>query len=375
MIKFTKVAHINVRSLLPKLHRIRDVLYLNNYDVLALSETWLSGDIRDVHLSIDGYKFIHVDRDARGGGVGAYVRNCFDCRIIGSSSVDIEQIWFSIKVNSKYLVFGVVYRPPRQDYNFFLDKLENSLVSNAFISDILICLGDLNIDLLRCSTASSSLQLLLESLSLEQIVTEPTTLTSLLDLIIVSDVLAISSTSVYECDFSDHDLITCTINFERRVAEVPAKFYRDLNKVDSDAFATCLQALPLWRICAIHDVDDKVYLLSDSLLKLFHLFAPVKSARFTRPCMPWITDNIKLLMCLRDKAKRKYKHTCQPAHYNYYKSLRNYTTSAIRREKRAYFDFVVRSCNGGILWKKLRSLNIISSNRLSIPRALLTWRK
>ncbi|KAI4470874.1 nephrin [Holotrichia oblita] len=117
MIKFTKVAHINVRSLLPKLHRIRDVLYLNNYDVLALSETWLSGDIRDVDLSIDGYKFIHVDRDARGGGVGAYVRNCFDCRIIGSS-VDIEQIWFSIKVNIYVIPFVPVQpRKPKIEYN------------------------------------------------------------------------------------------------------------------------------------------------------------------------------------------------------------------------------------------------------------------
>ena len=65
-----------------------------------------------------------------------------------------------------------------------------------------------------------------------------------------------------------------------------------------------------------------------------NIHAPIKTSRFTKPPSPWITDNIKLMMNLRDKALSKYKRTQNVNHWNYYKELRNYTTFAIRTEKK-----------------------------------------
>jgi len=37
--------------------------------MLCISETWLSPDIKDNELSIDGYRIFRLDRNRHGGGV------------------------------------------------------------------------------------------------------------------------------------------------------------------------------------------------------------------------------------------------------------------------------------------------------------------
>lgn len=43
--------------------------------MVGLSETWLSNNILDNLLTIDGYVLIRMDRPTRGGGVAVYLRS------------------------------------------------------------------------------------------------------------------------------------------------------------------------------------------------------------------------------------------------------------------------------------------------------------
>lgn len=51
------------------------------------------------------------------------------------------------------------------------------------------------------------------------------------------------------------------------------------------------------------------------------------------------------MMKLGDQALSKYKRSRIPSHFEYYKILRNYTTHAIEREKKAFLEYSLRNKN------------------------------
>lgn len=102
------VAHLNVRSLLPKLADIQQMLSDFNIDVLCLTETWLTNAVDNSMIKIEGYNIHRNDREVRcGGGVAIYVRSYFKCSVIESSPI-IEQIWISIRFLSLRILALVV---------------------------------------------------------------------------------------------------------------------------------------------------------------------------------------------------------------------------------------------------------------------------
>ena len=72
-IKGIKLAHLNVRSLVNKVADLQNWLSNNPYDLLGLSETWLTEDHSDSLFSIKGYKIERRDRRTHGGGVGYFI--------------------------------------------------------------------------------------------------------------------------------------------------------------------------------------------------------------------------------------------------------------------------------------------------------------
>lgn len=55
LIRGFKVAHLNVNRIVNKLDGVRELLSSYAFDVLALSETWLSSSITDNEIDIAGY--------------------------------------------------------------------------------------------------------------------------------------------------------------------------------------------------------------------------------------------------------------------------------------------------------------------------------
>lgn len=80
---------------------------------------------------------------------------------------------------------------------------------------------------------------------------------------------------------------------------------------------------------------------------------------------PWLTNNIPLFLQLRDYALRTAKKSGNFAHLNYYKMLRNYTTSAVHKENRAYMEHNVQSNNVQNL-ENFNNSNILSNQTHTI---------
>jgi hypothetical protein len=62
-----------------KLHDIKTILHIHNYDVFVITESWLWKNISDDEIQIPGYQMLRTDRpniktyNKRGGGVLTYV--------------------------------------------------------------------------------------------------------------------------------------------------------------------------------------------------------------------------------------------------------------------------------------------------------------
>lgn len=121
-----KIAHINIRSLLPCYQDIKHLLYSKAYDILALTETWLSPSIDEDALRINHYTLYRCDRDGRGGGVAFYVHEKLKCNLLDSDS-DIEQLWLSVKVSAKKLFLESYIGPQISIISFLLTNLKNPI--------------------------------------------------------------------------------------------------------------------------------------------------------------------------------------------------------------------------------------------------------
>ena len=69
---YSNLALINARSINSKSELINDFISSSSIDVLAVTESWLSGDDGDDDLRAicpAGYSFVHHFRGSRGGGI------------------------------------------------------------------------------------------------------------------------------------------------------------------------------------------------------------------------------------------------------------------------------------------------------------------
>ena len=155
--------------------------------LFTLSETWLTHEIADVELGIEGYTFYRRDRGSkeRGGGLGIYVRNdLLISRRFDLELSDIESLWVEVHFpqSSGFLV-GVFYQPPESSWYYrdaFMDYFEDSVEKAMSNHKEVILLGDFNCNLVRTSLSDNGKRLIstLRSLGFCQLIKEPTRVTA-----------------------------------------------------------------------------------------------------------------------------------------------------------------------------------------------------
>ena len=204
-----------------------------------------------------------------------------------------------------------------------------------------------------------------------QLVTEPTRVSqhsaSLLDLIITSAGSLIARSGVLPCDLSDHDIVYCDLKLNNNISQPKIIYSRFLQNINTNDISLDLRSLPLQNILRLGNVNEKVHFFNTLILQLFDIHAPVRAKRVTKVCKPWITPNIKLLMKERDRAKTMYRRERGDTHWRTYKDLRNFTTTCIRSEKKAYFEHLTRTSKPETIWRSLKMFDIYSRPAGELP--------
>ena len=266
-----------------------------------------------------------------------------------------------IQIKKIFIIFGIVYRPPNTSTDEFFDCLEDVLGNIYSSFDNIVCVGDFNINILNNSSKlTSQLMHLMDTFNLTQIVDEPTRITdksiTLIDLVFLN-MQNVTNKGVIDCNFSDHMLTFFEIKTQVNKQMSNKITFRSLKNIDLDKFNQDLQQIPFFLIYDMDNIDDKCSFFTNSILTLFDLHAPIQTVSKSKHSFsPWITDNIKLMQKLRDKALQKYRLYKTPEKFNYYKQLRNLTTAAIRSEKRAYFNYKFQNSSVKEKWKELNRL-------------------
>ena len=193
-----KVGHLNVNRLFNKLDSVKELIDKYSFDILALSETWLTSEICDNEISIKGYSVVRKDRQDSskvcGGGVLIYVRDGIPF-IRQTDFVDdnFECLW--IQINRRFckpMAVSVVYRPGYFNIEDFTNALTRILDNTALDKVEIIILDDFNVDYsakknpLRCRLDEFAF-----SFNLTQIISKPTRVTetskSTIDLLLVNN--------------------------------------------------------------------------------------------------------------------------------------------------------------------------------------------
>lgn len=372
-----KICHVNIRSLNSSFHDFCLFIQQNNYTFVDITETWLSEDCSDSLYAIPNYTLVRKDRNySRGGGVCWYIHNKYAYKVVvieHPCSPRLEQLWIIVSIKNESYGLGVVYIPPGQDLSL-LEDLDASLTQINSAVDKVVMVGDLNIDLLKTTKHSTGLLNIMEIYNLDQIVDEETRITShsrtLIDIICLSRNIEWSNyQSVDLLNMTDHFLIECELLITFKPSRPKVVEFRDFSNFNSEYFAMDAELINWNHILELDNIDDKIDYFNSAVLSLFDFHAPLKKATVNKPRHPYITYPIVLLIKEKEKARSKYLKTKSPASFDYYKNLKNYCTTAINNEKKAYIQFHVNKNknNPKALWNNLRKVNIHNRTEIDIP--------
>lgn len=368
------LGHINLRSLNKNYYAFREHVCNYKYDVIGLSETWLSDNVPSGSFEFDNYNLIRKDRGTRGGGVAIYIKNSVRYSLTDYHSLNdsFEHLWIKIHINNRKILYGVVYK--NKYSGEFLEAFEEVVSAILPMCDNLICMGDFNINLLNSDSNCGKFTNFLENFGLHQIIDEATRIcektASLLDLIITSNIDFVTTSGVRDTHFSDHSLIFCTINTGQTVETQKYYTFRDFSTFNYDTFLQNLHAIEWNQVLYLDNINSKVEFINNNILRLFNYHAPIKTIKCNKKPAPWCTDNIKVLITLRNASLKRFKRTGKIETWNYYKSLRNLTNLCVKNEKKAFFEQQVRQNNSSSLWRTLKKLDIYSKSKIDLPSHL-----
>jgi ribonuclease P/MRP protein subunit RPP40 len=231
---------LNARSLAGKLPDFDLFCASNSFDIVCVTESWLSlENFSDALLSQKGkFSVFRHDRTSRGGGVCVLTNSLFtnvspiDLPNLSTFSNHFECVAVDIIIENVSFRLICIYRPP--NCTFQGTHLMCQLLVSLFNTDSRILLvGDFNlpkIDWVSCSaTASGSHEVFLSTVianSFHQFVSKPTLGNNCLDLVLCNDLEFIIS-----CDIappfstSDHDSVVFSIDVSPPVAQAKSKYY------------------------------------------------------------------------------------------------------------------------------------------------------
>ena len=210
--------HLNMRSLLPKLDELQILAANTKVAVIGITESWLEINITD-------YSILRRDRNHEGGDVCIYIRKDFIFKLRDDIRTTLETVWAELYLpKTRPILIGVCYRPP--NHTDFFNVLERCCLDcNCFTNKEVIMMGDFNVDYSQLHSHTNPLHVSLKHymsmFGMTQIINTSTRITSttstILDLILISDLAKISQCGVLDIGLSDHQIIHCT----RKCKKIP----------------------------------------------------------------------------------------------------------------------------------------------------------
>jgi len=317
-----------------------------------------------------------------GGGVAVYIRDgIVHERHYFAEHVDpgLEYICVVLKVKGRRLGLCVVYRPPHLRCTHLAPLFHSLFVDLAVEVKSVICLGDMNVDLLSNSSCESNyLRRLLKDSNARQLIAEPTRVTAysatLLDHIIVDRSVEVERTGVLDAPafrdqgdkpITDHRLVYCNVICEREKAGPQLITYRDFSKFDLNEVDQKFKEVDWDSVIMVKGVNNIEKFITSNIRKIYDEHAPIVCKKVTKKKAPWRNEEIKKLTKEKNKLRNKYKRTERVEDWENYKASRNRLNNVIWRTKKEYFSSKLSSTeNASEFWSCLKKCDIACGNNV-----------
>ena len=370
--------HYNVQSILPKLEILHAELH--EFDILAFSETWLNPSIDNEDILLQQYQApVRKDRqgDAHGGVIiyvkeGIHYKRRNDLEIRG-----IENIWIEIANNHKSILFGLFYRPPNSNNNYF-SNIEDSitLAVDTNIREIIV-MGDFNYNLLNLQS-SRKINALCTQFSLSQTIEEATHYTenssSLIDLLIVSNKNSLLLSGIGDPFLNQDIRYHCPVYGILKFAKLKRKtFKRHIWDYEKGNYQSLREQASLVDWPALYDdnIDTYSVNITSKIIDLAKDNIPNRNITIHPSDPPWITSELKRYIRKRKRSYHRAKRTGNETDWSKFKKLRNQTVKMTRKCKQFYNDKIADKLRSESLsskdwWSTLKQI-IAPNSRISVP--------
>ena len=176
-VKNFSLLHVNARSLNKNFESFELLLSSLNsfpFSVIGLTETWLHQHSPPL-FSIDYKMFCSDRKNGIGGGVALYVNNQLCVKVRPDIHIHGCDLFIEIISDKhKNKVVGVIYRPPHNVTDVFLDKLDEYFNTITRENKTVFLMGDYNIDMTKTDAHPLKLINTLASYSFHSHINNPT---------------------------------------------------------------------------------------------------------------------------------------------------------------------------------------------------------
>jgi len=365
---------INARSIYKKLDELRILTTNVRPGCIAITETWLSDDITNECLTLEGYVLLRSDRSGRqGGGVCLYVQNKFNPELASHQLIDHGTESLSVRLNSINMVITSVYIPPNltagQHENIFesLTNLFDATMTDRPDTKFLIC-GDFN----DFSTAAFG-----QSFLCVNRVSLPTRGNSYLDQIWLSESIEVHYPNCAEIGpplgTSDHNcvLLRPTEELLSDGKEV-TRTILDYRREHIHSFLIKLSNLGFSEVYSAPNANEKCAAFYSAFYDAMSEI-PQHTVTFSSRDKQWITPILKKLIQDRWSAYRAknwpvYYHLKQKVKTEIQRAKRTWSDKILSRDKNPWN--IVRDIQG----KKLKPQTLLeTSNQISFLTSLTAF--
>lgn len=147
-----RIYYQNCRGLRTKTSTFYINILSENYDLIMLTETWLTEDISDSEIFDPRYVVFRKDRDIevtgkkRGGGVLIAVQKKYKAFLIDIPTY-LETVFVEVSIHGKPIIFNCTYIPPQSNLQCFKDYVDifTNIDHRISLNTKIILFGDFNL--------------------------------------------------------------------------------------------------------------------------------------------------------------------------------------------------------------------------------------
>jgi hypothetical protein len=349
--------YTNIQSLPNKLDELKIDILRSPPDIIALTETWLTEEIKDVEINIPGYQIFRRDRKItkRGGGVLLYINeNIPTMQITPRISSELKLELLIVHIQKPSLVVALVYRPPNQEVQ--VDDILLNELRNICKHKEIVVVGDFNapsIDWLINHTGNENsfdgkLLKVVQDEFLVQSIHEATRFRhaqrlNCLDLVFTKDDDSITNVEVLPpLGSSDHNVL----HWDYQIPDIPKKevaYKRSVWKADVVGMKDYIKSLD-WNHYVDNDLEHNWDHFKSTLTYLYNTYCPLVPIRsVSRP--KWLTRDILREIKKKKRAWKLARNTLLPQHFTAYKLQRTKCKQLVASSRDSYEKQIIDSAS------------------------------